>query len=359
MKKITVVLAWVLLYTTTFATLESIKIITTPFSPFVIEQDQVLSGFSIELWKKIAEKTRLPNTINITKNLPAVYTALESNLNTIAIGALPVTLKNEKRINHSIPIYKSGNLILSLKNPNQYHIFGSYSAAFFGVFFSLDVLKVILILILLLFISANIVWFSEREKNPDMFPKKYTKGIWESFWWSSVTITTVGYGDKTPKSIVGRLCALVWMFAGIFIISYFTATISSSQTVSNLENKFNEPHDLIGKQVGTAKGNSSTHYLRRIGVRMFEFDSIDIAYTALKKGLISAVVFDAPVLQYYVKQQNTPLFNLSSTVFQETFYSFGLAPNCPPERLEQINQALLLLHENGEYNYLYEQWFGK
>ena len=75
------------------------------------------------------------------------------------------------------------------------------------------------------------------------------------------------------------------MFAGIFVISYFTATISSSQTVDKLINKYNTPQDIIGKQVGTVRGNTVTGYLKSIGVRVVEFNSIDKCYIALKKQL--------------------------------------------------------------------------
>ncbi|NOZ04018.1 MAG: hypothetical protein GXO92_05360 [FCB group bacterium] len=47
------------------------------------------------------------------------------------------------------------------------------------------------------------------------------------FWWTIVTMTTVGYGDFTPESLEGRLFAVIIMFAGISLISLLTATISS------------------------------------------------------------------------------------------------------------------------------------
>jgi voltage-gated potassium channel len=47
------------------------------------------------------------------------------------------------------------------------------------------------------------------------------------FWWAIVTMTTVGYGDYTPKSMEGRVFAVLVMFAGISLVSLLTATISS------------------------------------------------------------------------------------------------------------------------------------
>lgn len=47
------------------------------------------------------------------------------------------------------------------------------------------------------------------------------------FWWAIVTMTTVGYGDFAPETPMGRMFAVIIMFAGISLISLLTATISS------------------------------------------------------------------------------------------------------------------------------------
>jgi voltage-gated potassium channel len=51
--------------------------------------------------------------------------------------------------------------------------------------------------------------------------------IWDGIWWAVVTITTVGYGDLYPKSVEGRIIAMVVMFVGIGFLSVLTATIAS------------------------------------------------------------------------------------------------------------------------------------
>ncbi|MBW2091644.1 MAG: two pore domain potassium channel family protein, partial [Deltaproteobacteria bacterium] len=52
-------------------------------------------------------------------------------------------------------------------------------------------------------------------------------GIWDSFWWALVTITTVGYGDIVPSTVVGRLIGFGIMFSGLILVSLMTATIAS------------------------------------------------------------------------------------------------------------------------------------
>ncbi len=54
-------------------------------------------------------------------------------------------------------------------------------------------------------------------------------------WWSVVTLTTVGYGDITPASPLGRVIGIVLMFCGIGILSMFTATIASFFVDLNLK----------------------------------------------------------------------------------------------------------------------------
>lgn len=48
-----------------------------------------------------------------------------------------------------------------------------------------------------------------------------------SIWWAFVTVTTVGYGDISPETTLGRIIASILMIIGIGLIGSLTSTITS------------------------------------------------------------------------------------------------------------------------------------
>jgi len=84
------------------------------------------------------------------------------------------------------------------------------------------VLKVLIVIFSVMTIGAVVVFFFEREQNEEQFDT-----IFQAVWWALVTMTTVGYGDKIPITVGGRLAGAVIMFSGVALVSIFTATISS------------------------------------------------------------------------------------------------------------------------------------
>jgi len=73
----------------------------------------------------------------------------------------------------------------------------------------------LLTLFILLFGAAGLHYFEQ------------TPSLLDAFWWSFVTITTVGYGDVTPTTLGGRITGVVVMVFGIGLLGMFTATVAS------------------------------------------------------------------------------------------------------------------------------------
>ena len=55
----------------------------------------------------------------------------------------------------------------------------------------------------------------------------------DALWWSFVTATTVGYGDITPTTIIGKCIAAVLMINSVIFISMLTATIATYFTTKD------------------------------------------------------------------------------------------------------------------------------
>jgi voltage-gated potassium channel len=56
--------------------------------------------------------------------------------------------------------------------------------------------------------------------------KEYSS-VWVGMWWILETITTVGYGDYTPKQVLGRLVSAAVMLWGVAFLAIITAAITS------------------------------------------------------------------------------------------------------------------------------------
>jgi voltage-gated potassium channel len=52
--------------------------------------------------------------------------------------------------------------------------------------------------------------------------------VWRAMWWTLQTVTTVGYGDVTPKLAAGRIIGAFVMLQGIAFLTITTAAITST-----------------------------------------------------------------------------------------------------------------------------------
>jgi voltage-gated potassium channel len=96
------------------------------------------------------------------------------------------------------------------------------------------VLFMAMTLVLIYFAAVGIYYF-ENEAQPEHF-----SSIFESLWWSIVTLTTVGYGDVYPITVGGRMFTFFILLIGLAIVAIPTGIISSSLTKAaeqNLDDK--------------------------------------------------------------------------------------------------------------------------
>ncbi|WP_144391996.1 NAD-binding protein [Pleionea sediminis] len=49
--------------------------------------------------------------------------------------------------------------------------------------------------------------------------------LFDAFYWSLVTVSTVGYGDITPVTVEGRVVTMVLIVSGVGVVAFFTSTV--------------------------------------------------------------------------------------------------------------------------------------
>jgi voltage-gated potassium channel len=84
-----------------------------------------------------------------------------------------------------------------------------------------------------LYIAAMMLYFIEGATKPEAFGS-----ITRSLWWAIVTLTTVGYGDVYPESVLGRVAAGFVALAGIGIVAMPTGILASA-----FAEEFRERHE--------------------------------------------------------------------------------------------------------------------
>ncbi len=296
---------------------QQLRVGTRHVPPFAMKDAEgKWTGISIDLWKEIAQELGLSFAFQ-EKELQGLIDGLRSGQLDAAVAALTITSEREELFDFTHPFYHSG---LGIAVPAQ--ATGGWKSVVRQLF-SMRLAGAIAALAAILFLVGLVVWALERKKNAEQFGGKTADGLGSAFWWAAVTMTTVGYGDKAPRTFGGRLVSLIWMFASLLLISSFTAAIASALTVSQLETGIDGPEDLPGLRVATVVGSTAETYLRKNRVTAIAFDRPRDALQAIGEGVADAAVYDAPILRYLVNKELRLPLHVVARVFEPQDYAFG------------------------------------
>ncbi|MGB2318955.1 MAG: potassium channel family protein, partial [Candidatus Puniceispirillum sp.] len=74
-----------------------------------------------------------------------------------------------------------------------------------------------------LFVSSALMYVVEHEVQPENF-----SSIPTTMWWSMITLTTVGYGDVSPMTSLGKLVGAVTAVMGICVVALLTGIVATA-----------------------------------------------------------------------------------------------------------------------------------
>ena len=297
---------------------EPLRVGTKEAAPFVVRgPDGTLEGPSLRLWDELADDLEVDYELE-ERDLSGLLDGLRDGSLDVAVAAITVTAEREQTIDFSHPFHSAG---LAIVTPRRDH---GLWMALFDTLLSRALLQLVAVLAIVQFAVGTLVWLLERRRNPEQFAERPVSGLFSGFWWSTVTMTTVGYGDKTPVTGAGRAVALMWMLCSVVIISTFTATVASRLTMAEIESAIASPRDLERVRVGVVSNSTSDVYAQERGLDFERYDDLRAVLDAVESGAVDAAVHDAPILTEVLANDSRSALVLLPARFRRQDYAIAL-----------------------------------
>jgi len=328
----------------------TIKVATRIIEPFVQRVGDKLSGFSIELWDKIAERIGVHTDYDVRTTLPDLLGAVKAGGDDAAIAAISITAQRERDFDFSHPMFDAGLGILAREGDSE------TSISEMLLVWSKQMLPALGIGVLLVLIGAHLIWLFERRRESGIpMSRSYFSGVLLASYWIATLMGN--QADNMPQRAVSRIITVIWMYIGLVFVAYFTAFATTALTVRQLKSGITGPSDLVGKRVATVEGSTAAKYLMRSGIDPITFPTVAPAIQALIDHKTQAVVYDSPILHHFAASEaGRGVVRVAGPTFLEEKYGIMFPQNSALRK--PVNEALLRLREEGVYQELQRKWFG-
>lgn len=331
---------------------EQLTVVVTEIEPFVIDDGGQADGFYVEIWDSVARDLGVDYEVVWVDTFGELLPALDEGRADVAIAPLAPTAARELDYDFSSAVIASGPQL-------GYHTRLETTGSVFTALLSGPVLRILLAAVIGLVVLAHLIWLVERPRpgrearEDGDFAGSYLHGIWDGFWWATVTVTTVGYGDKSPRSVPGRLVALLAMFLSLFLVGAFVTQVSDVLRGRRADVPVGSLAEAGDAPIGVVADSSFAAYVEAEGAIIEPFGSQEEVFQAAEDGRVDLVVSNPFALSTV-----GPRYGLAPTgsVFYEEFETFGLAQDSPWR--EPVNRSLADLQAAGEIGEIVDRWLG-
>ena len=122
--------------------------------------------------------------------------------------------------------------------------------------------------------------------------------------------------------------------------------------------KYDGLKSLEGQRLCAQIGTTGAMAANRVkGAKVTEFNSITEAFMELKNLGCEAVLNDKPVVDYYLARRGDKTVMTVNQVFDAENYGMGVKKG-NKALLEKLNKGMEIIRANGEYDKIYQKWFG-
>ena len=169
-------------------------------------------------------------------------------------------------------------------------------------------------------------------------------------------MTTVGYGDKTPKTSSGRIVAILWMLSSLVMVSLLSTSLVSRLTADRVESRDNAISiDLRGKKLAAVARSSGAEYLDELQLHYAKYKDLPEALDLLVSGQSNAVVNSVGALQYLISKRYARALEMPQGLLAPAYMAIALPEHSPLKK--PIDRALIKITNSSEWRTLEERLF--
>lgn len=309
------------------------------------------TGLSVELWNIVARSLNLRYHWSEYEFHDLLKAVANGDIDA-AVGPISVTADRELIMDFTHPYYVS-DLAIAVPAKDAFYPWGEVAREFM----TLAWLKLIVVLVIMLSISGFFVWWFERHQNHAQFGGPWRHGIASAFWWAAVTMSGVGYGDKTPVTVPGRAIALVWMFVSVITVALVTGSVTSAVVANRVVYRIHSPSDLGRAHVAVLNGSTAEQYALLTRIDYSLYSTVEDGLNAVLRREVDACLANEAQLRYITHQQFRRKLEILPFTFQREDCSFALPNNSPLK--ESLNRAILTEVATDHWRAIRIQYLGK
>jgi ABC-type amino acid transport substrate-binding protein len=316
-------------------------------------RDGLFSGASVDLWRRVAESLHWRYQLILVPRMDAILSGLEQDRFDAAIGAITITPERLARVDFSYPAHRSGVAVAFARQTGIMSALANYGAA-------VSELGPLLAIMLGLLLSIGaLMWVCERPRGRTAHERESAVStLHDGLYWAAVTMTTVGYGDKTPKTSIGRVLAVLWMIGSLAIVSLFTSSLVSRMTAENVAHAAQiESVSLVGLRLAAVADSSGAEYLDLLGLPYSKSADLEEALSSLSSGRIDAVVSSIGALQYIISQGFADTVAMPRGLLAPAYMAVALPTNSPLKKA--LDPALIRVTASADWRATEEKYFGR
>ena len=315
-----------------------------------LARDGFFMGASVDLWRRVAENIGRNYQFMLVPNMEDVLRGIEQGRFDAAIGAISITEDRAARVEFSYPTHRSGVAAALRKaaGPSTAIVSFLVATSELGPLFG--------VMIALLFVAGVAMWLAERLESDTSRADSAVRTLRDGLYWAVVTMTTVGYGDKTPKTPLGRYVATFWMLSSLALVSLLSASLVSRLTAEQVEGTARFGHsDLWGKRIAAAAASSGAEYLEHHRIAHRNYASLQEALEALAAGREDVVVNSVGALRFLVATRFAKSLRVADPLLAPAYMAIALPEHSALKK--PIDRALMRITESSEWRQAEEGYF--